>query len=163
MSIKKVTKKPRKIRKKADSSLSSRHKYLSKKFQITEEEYNKQLARQNGKCWICKKPPTAKSLAVDHDHYVEKLKIISSRTAKGWMAWVPGVVNVAEDRLKSKALSIIRTKLKRLSVRGLLCWKCNTALKKFNDDAHLMKQSSFYIENYRSLLYKGLNGFGDKI
>lgn len=35
---------------------------------ITGEEYEALLAAQDGKCFICEKPPRAKRLAVDHDH-----------------------------------------------------------------------------------------------
>lgn len=35
---------------------------------ITGEEYEQLLRAQDGKCYICEKPPRAKRLAVDHDH-----------------------------------------------------------------------------------------------
>lgn len=41
---------------------------LIKTYGITLTEYDKILASQDGKCWICKREPTGASLAVDHEH-----------------------------------------------------------------------------------------------
>lgn len=48
----------------------SRHKMLKSKYQITPEQYDLLLARQDGLCAICRKPqhPENHSLCVDHDH-----------------------------------------------------------------------------------------------
>lgn len=35
---------------------------------LTKEDYNWLLAKQHGLCAICRHPPTARLLAVDHDH-----------------------------------------------------------------------------------------------
>lgn len=35
---------------------------------ITGDEYEQLLAAQDGKCFICQRPPLSKRLAVDHDH-----------------------------------------------------------------------------------------------
>lgn len=42
------------------------HTHKVKKFGITIEIYDQMLADQNGGCAICKRPPTAKRLAIDH-------------------------------------------------------------------------------------------------
>lgn len=51
---------------------------LRKKFGIQLEEYEALLARQTGKCAICRRPPdevrAGKSLAVDHDHESGKIR-----------------------------------------------------------------------------------------
>ena len=53
--------------------MSVRDKYLRKKYDISEEEYNHLLLLGNGGCWICGKPPKpGGSLNVDHDHYIQK-------------------------------------------------------------------------------------------
>lgn len=145
------------------SLLTPRDKYLRAKFEITEAEYNAQLARQGGGCKICGKPPSGKALHVDHDHAVEKSKIISKRSLSGgWGAWpqlYPTAVLFGTGALKSVAIARVRRQLKRLSVRGILCWKCNTALKKFNDNPLLMQNSAEYILQYKEKLGKGLSGF----
>jgi len=46
-----------------------------KNFGITSEQYDKMLADQNFRCAICKEPGATKTLAVDHDHNSEKMKI----------------------------------------------------------------------------------------
>ena len=152
------------------SSLTARDKYLRKNFEITEEEYKAQLVKQFSGCRICGKTHNKKGeplvFSVDHDHAVEKSKILSTKlnTEKAWYAWsiICPSVN-AKGRTKSEAMALVRKGLKRLSVRGILCWKCNTALKKFNDDAWLMNKSSEYIERYRELFLKNKNGFGREL
>ena len=46
----------------------SREATLQKKYNITEEIYNKILLAQNGVCSICHNHQRYKHLAVDHDH-----------------------------------------------------------------------------------------------
>lgn len=86
-----------------------RKKNLWKKYNITLEDYNLMLKKQNGVCAICNKPETvvlkAKNisyLAVDHDH-------------------VTGVI------------------------RGLLCFKCNTALGFYEKNMCLIETIKTYI------------------
>lgn len=43
-------------------------KYQMKLYGYSEEQYAAQLAKQNGVCAICRKPPIKENLAVDHDH-----------------------------------------------------------------------------------------------
>jgi hypothetical protein len=46
----------------------SRDAYLTRKYNITEAEYEKILKHQDGVCYICGQKPTKRRLAVDHDH-----------------------------------------------------------------------------------------------
>jgi len=49
--------------------LTSRDKYLRRKYGITEATYFVMVKKYNGGCWICgKKPKPGKALNVDHDH-----------------------------------------------------------------------------------------------
>jgi hypothetical protein len=41
---------------------------------ITDQQYREMLVEQNGKCAICKKPPTDRRLAVDHCHTTGKVR-----------------------------------------------------------------------------------------
>ena len=53
----------------AHGKLTTRDKYLLKKYGITEATYGAMLAHGNGVCWICKrKPMPGKNLNVDHEH-----------------------------------------------------------------------------------------------
>lgn len=45
-----------------------------RKYGITVEHYNEQLKKQSGCCYICKKKPTDRKLAVDHNHYTGKVR-----------------------------------------------------------------------------------------
>ncbi len=38
------------------------------KYGLTPDGYKSLFNAQNGKCWICGKPPGKRRLAVDHDH-----------------------------------------------------------------------------------------------
>jgi hypothetical protein len=56
---------------------------LGSKFNITIKQYEKMLLDQNGVCYICKQPETAKSntgkirtLAVDHNHETGELRML---------------------------------------------------------------------------------------
>lgn len=144
------------------SSLTARDKYLRKKFDLQEAEFNLAFEEQNRVCKICGKPPTTTNLHVDHDHAVEKTKIYSIKLNGFWEAFTKNPYLYFQARTKSEALSKVRKSLKRLSIRGILCWKCNTALKKFNDNATLMENSAKYIRGYKKNLGEGLNGLGIK-
>lgn len=142
------------------SLLTPRDKYLRKKFFITEAEYEAQLKNQGGGCRICGKPPTGKALHVDHDHAIERKKILSRRVlGEGWCAYTKDPAIYQTGSLKSMAIGKVRRLLKRASVRGILCWKCNTSLKKFNDNPVLMRSSAEYIEDYNEKVTQGRNGF----
>lgn len=41
------------------------------KYGITQEDYVQMFTMQDGKCWICQKPPASRRLAIDHKHGME--------------------------------------------------------------------------------------------
>ena len=47
---------------------TNRDRYLLSRYGITEDDYVKLLNYAGGVCWICRRPPKTKRLAVDHDH-----------------------------------------------------------------------------------------------
>ena len=104
---------------------------LQRLYGITLDEYNQQLKRQNGRCAICKRPPKRLRLAVDHNHATERSKITVSRRAVPlsyiWTAtaYVGSDIISAEGYDKATVTALVRAKLRRRSVRGLLCWVCN--------------------------------------
>jgi hypothetical protein len=51
-----------------ENGMTKRDKYLTKKYGITEEEYEEMLRVQRGGCWICGSTPKKRRLHVDHSH-----------------------------------------------------------------------------------------------
>ena len=154
----------RKTRSTSDKG-TPRDRYLRKNFLISEDEYLKALRKNGGVCSVTGNPPTTKSLAVDHDHKIERWKIISRKTEDGeWLSWPQGaredellecpkrLVFCEKDRLKQISRAKVKARLKRLSVRGILCWKANTGLKKWDDNPGDMRRAAEYIENYQKFL-----------
>jgi recombination endonuclease VII len=55
--------------------ITTRDKYLRKKFGITEAQYNAILEAQGGVCAVCKKPNKGnRAMPVDHDHKTGKVR-----------------------------------------------------------------------------------------
>lgn len=132
-----------------------RDKYLRKKYNITLAEYEKMLERSGGTCWICGRPPKNLPLAVDHDHSVSNQKVTSLKLGKEWVAVISGVISHIRGTPRSTVISSAKRYLLRKSCRGVLCWKCNTGLKKYSDDPVLLHKASLYLE--RSKHTNGLN------
>ena len=134
----------------------SQHKrdlYLRRKYNKSLVWYNHQLHKQHGKCAICRKKYNKKGellvLAVDHDHKLAKLKVLSFKVGALWHARVKAIGwIVTRHKKRGKAIKEAKRILLRLSVRGLLCWPCNTALQKFRDNPTLMIASAKYIKEY---------------
>lgn len=55
-------------RRKNPKSDKRKRNWHLKKYSLTIDQYDCMLRAQNGVCAICKRPPTKKRLAVDHDH-----------------------------------------------------------------------------------------------
>jgi hypothetical protein len=131
---------------------------LRQTYGISLEEYNEMLSKNNGGCWICGKKPTSKRLHVDHDHKIAKLKVSASKIvshAGKWYAYVhipSGVGFYSFGQTKSEAIRKCKEKLKKISVRGILCWQCNAAIQKFRDDPNKMEAAAKYIRNYQEVL-----------
>lgn len=53
-----------------------------KEFDISIDEYEEIYDEQDGRCYICRKQPRARRLAVDHDHALEA-KVGSRRSVRG--------------------------------------------------------------------------------
>lgn len=138
-----------------------RDKYLRKKFNRTEEEYNKAFQEQGGVCYICHEPPVSRSHHVDHDHKVEKTKIITTKLGPGAWGAVPQVSGLdietrllfrEEGKTKPEAMAKVRRKLLRLSCRGILCWQCNRAIAKFKDDPARLRRAYVYLKHYAEFM-----------
>ena len=55
-------------------SKDSRNYMLQRKYDITQEEYEEILEKQEGNCFICHESPDKRLLAVDHNHDTGKVR-----------------------------------------------------------------------------------------
>jgi len=96
----------------------SRDRRLVKVFGITLPEYEAILSIQNKVCWICQKPPKE------------------------------GGRRLSVDHLHAKNEKKRNPREKRGRVRGLLCWRCNSSIGKFNDNITLLRRAANYLEEW---------------
>lgn len=133
----------------------ARDKYLRRNYGITVEEYEKMLKVNDGGCWICGSKPKTRSLAVDHDHKIEKAKLTIEKTSYGFRVSCPEFIGTMTESFdKKSAVDSLRRVLLKKSCRGLLCPACNTGLKKFRDNSAFLTNASLYIERYKGGLNK---------
>lgn len=135
--------------------------YYQKKYGITLVEYNAFFDEQAGVCSICGHPPGRLPLSVDHDHRYKRVKIKATRitmphvigypdTYGNWEATATyrGQHYTAQAPMKFEAVRKVRAQLKKASVRGLLCWLCNTGLRKFAHDALRILEAAAYLKRW---------------
>jgi len=135
-----------------------RNQRLKRLYGITIKEYEERLAQQNGCCAICLKPPTTLALSVDHDHKWKYLKITVSDCIVGWLAKVkddtvnppsPYYLLGGVGDTKMAARIMLKHRLKRASVRGLLCFSCNGGLRKYRDTPDILRRAAEYLSNHQ--------------
>jgi hypothetical protein len=136
--------------------LTERDKYLRKKFEITEAEFNSAFVGQGSVCKGCHRPPGTRSLHVDHSHEIEQWKIATKRIKGGWVAWPEngkGRLDFSQERrTKVQARTAVKKILKRISCRGILCWHCNAGLKRYDDDPFRFHNIADYLDEYEFFL-----------
>lgn len=148
---------PEELRKKRDN-------YYRRTHGITLHEYNEMDRKQHYRCKLCRRLPKTLPLAVDHWHWLASRKVVSrkSSTGKYWVAEVPelnkaGIKIREAHKIRRMAIKAAKLYLRRLSVRGLLCWSCNTGLRKYFDNFRSLFRAATYMkkhqEKYRALDY----------
>lgn len=126
-------------------------KRLQRTYGITLQEYDTMLHDQEGGCAICRRPPNGFRLSVDHDHKIERTKVKVYRDADDqyWVAdAMPYVMPVGGFKDKKNATTYVKTKLKRMSLRGILCWRCNTGLQKYGDKPERFEAAARYLRKF---------------
>jgi hypothetical protein len=111
----------------------------------TAKEYHTQLKKQRNRC-ICGRKAKNVGLHQDHRHSVTKLKIINEKVGDWWVARNKEYGYVYRSHNRKKAKRMIQLKLKRKSRRGILCWQCNAAIKKLQDNWKIAEAISKYLK-----------------
>ena len=148
-------------------------RYYRNRYNISYDEYKRRDEKNKHKCEICTWKPsfnkkTGKkhnALAIDHWHKLEKLKIITRKVNSKWKAYNIEFnemgFHLKEARYtfrssnRRKAKKQVRLKLKRIANRGLVCWRCNSGLKKFKDNAMSLIRAGKYMQKYLKDLKRG--------
>lgn len=149
----------------------ARDRRLKKLYGITSTQYDEMLGRQGGVCAICGRPPVNNRLAVDHDHKPRYFKVHTQKREDKWYATLAflsgGVFYKVDDsgnivpcgppdlptfsnRTRNGAIHELRYWLKRESVRGLLCFSCNSGLRKYSDDPQRLNNAAEYLRSHQA-------------
>lgn len=137
---------------------SERDRQLQKKYGITQDEYDTMIESQENVCAICEKPPTNRSLHTDHWHALAYWKLKTFRTDDGWCSQTDDDRNPISlsiqviRKMKSEAIKEVRRQLLRLSVRGGLCFGCNSLLRWGRDNPTILRKAAQYLEEYNHKL-----------
>jgi len=127
---------------------------LQRKYGITLVEYNQILAKQGGKCAICGRPPGDRRLAVDHEHRFKYIKItVIKHPIAGWDVWSNmRFLMAVSGKTKKDAILEARKIIMKKSIRGLLCYRCNTSLgkltRKGNENPKWLRAAAKYLEDF---------------
>lgn len=143
--------------------------YIKRNFNLSYRKYKKWKRFNDGGCWVCGWKPsfnkkTGKKhneLAIDHFHKLSNLKIRSVKVKGKWEAYnvefsllgyfLPEAIFWFRSGNRRKAVKSVKMRLKKIANRGLLCWACNSGLRKWLDDPAKLRNASIYLENHRDL------------
>jgi hypothetical protein len=128
-------------------------KRLEKKFGRDLTWYDEQLKLQGGTCALCPSTEKTRRLHVDHDHKVSKVKVHTEKTPTGlWKAWAiyRGVTYLCGNKKRNEAIKEVKGYLKRSSIRGLLCFRCNKFLVG-NSDPNKLRKAADYLEEHQGV------------
>lgn len=132
-----------------------------RKYGLSAAEYDQLLANQGGGCRICHRPPKKLPLSVDHDHNFQRVKIRLKKVELPRIVGYPpsyhweATATYRGYEFKAYALNQyearrdVRQQLKRASIRGLLCWLCNTGLRKFGHAIDRLADAAMYLRRWR--------------
>jgi hypothetical protein len=82
-----------------EKRLTALRKYtLKKQFNVSAEEYDDMLARQNGVCAICEQPPNGRRLAVDHCHKTIAFAVCCALNATQRLAYLKTILTDSARR-----------------------------------------------------------------
>jgi hypothetical protein len=137
---------------------ATKNRRLQKLYGITIRDYEERLFEQGGHCSICGVLPGTRALAVDHDHKWKYLKVYFPHLAHKdrWVICAPVVGSDspyypirATALTKAEARAALKHLLKRASVRGLLCFSCNSGLRKYRDNPEFFDRAAAYLRHHQ--------------
>lgn len=133
----------------------NRNSYLDRKYGITEADYERMLAAQDGVCWISGVSPDQIRLHIDHDHSIPKIKLETKKIAANkWAANTvyqpdrPKLYFEAYGTTKGEAVQKVRKMLLKCSVRGLLSWRANRLLGQARDNPNILAAAADYLREF---------------
>ena len=129
-------------------------KRLLKVYGITLEEYYVLRDSHCGGCHICGAPPVTRKLNVDHNHRFARAKITAFKADGRWVAFCDNGRYAASAGRRQDATASVRQNLKRASVRGLLCFRCNKGLQHFSDHPERLRRAADYLQRFQDLHIK---------
>lgn len=130
-----------------------RDRYYRRQFNIGLDRYNAMESRYNGTCWVCRNPPVNNRLAVEHCHQWKYVKIKTMPSGMGtWEASAEyyGIVYFVGDHKKNEAIREVRKQLQTASVRGLVCFGCNGAIRKLRNNATYAQNLADYLKEHQT-------------
>lgn len=133
-------------------------KRLQRVYGITLAEYEERLAAQNGVCKICLRPPGLNRLAVDHDHRFDRVKITVVRKADGYEASAfnreLNINLVISGKDRKECRKILKQRIRRKSIRALLCWHCNSGLMKYSDIPERFRRAAEMLTEFNNSIHR---------
>jgi hypothetical protein len=133
--------------------------YYLRKFGWTLAQIDAMFALQGNVCKICGRPPGIRRLNVDHDHAFDRVKLFIERLPDwNWAAFLDdhSASAIAIGLTRKEARANGKRELRRRSVRGGLCLRCNKGIQMFEDSkAPLPPEQRFenaakYFRDFRS-------------
>lgn len=131
----------------------AKNQRLIRTYGITLVDYNQMLVAQNGVCAICRRPPRTRALNVDHDHKLVRTRILAGQNVMGlWTARADlrgsSIAEKFSGNRKKAAVQQVLRWLKKKSVRGLLCGRCNRGIQFFNDNQTTLAAAAEYLRRF---------------
>jgi len=113
--------------------------------------YRHQFKRQGGHCFCCDFVPEKGKLPlhVEHDHRLAKAHVFTVPMGRLWIAFTAEFGVIKQSHKKRRAVRLMKKWLKRKSVRGLVCWPCNSLIRKSYDQPDRMFKAAKLLDAHQ--------------
>lgn len=111
-------------------------RHYHKEFGWALAEVDALFESQGNVCKICGRPPGVRRLNLDHDHAFDRMKLFIERLRDwNWAAFLnptdASCISIGTTRKEARQNA--KRELRRRSVRGGLCLRCNKGIQMFED------------------------------